>query len=88
MDSRASRASGVQAFSFENLWPGIGYKENPQKFLQNCSALPKVNRNEPQKLNRGPANTEKKKYKVPLLATSQYTSYKLLISDVKQLNLS
>lgn len=80
-DSRASTASGLQAFSFENLWPGIGYKENPQKFLQNYSALPKMNLNDPQKLNQGSANTKKQKYKVPLLATSQHRSYRPLISD-------
>lgn len=87
-DGRTSGASGLQAFSFESLWPRTGYKENPWKFFQNYSTLPKVNQNDPQKLNGVPANTEKKKYNVPSVATSQYTSYRPLISDVKQLNLS
>lgn len=87
-DGRGSGALGLQAFSFENLRPRTGYKENPLKVFQNYSTFPKVNQNEPQKLNGVPANTEKKKYKVPSLATSQYTSYRPLISDVKQLNLS
>lgn len=34
-------------------------------------------KNDPQKLNSCPTNTEKKKYKIYLVAYSQYTSFRL-----------